>query len=83
MDSDGCTFYLLFILTSNALLQLSKFVRADPAKNDKIVSRIPIKRWALPEEQAAAAIWLASSASDYVCGEIVAVDGGWLQNSGF
>jgi gluconate 5-dehydrogenase len=42
------------------------------------MSRIPSKRWGRPEELVGAAVFLASSASDYVSGQIIYVDGGML-----
>ena len=42
-----------------------------------ISSRIPAGRWGEPEELAGVAVFLASSASDYVTGSVIAVDGGY------
>ncbi len=42
--------------------------------------RIPMNRTGLPEDLAGAAVFLASPASDYMTGQIVYVDGGWLVN---
>jgi 2-deoxy-D-gluconate 3-dehydrogenase len=53
-------------------------LRADPVRNQSILDRIPAGRWADPEDLGGAAVFLASSASDYVNGHILAVDGGWL-----
>jgi 2-deoxy-D-gluconate 3-dehydrogenase len=53
-------------------------LRADVARNRDIVARIPAGRWGQPPELAGAAVFLASSASDYVHGAILPVDGGWL-----
>lgn len=53
-------------------------LRADPARSAEIVSRIPAGRWGTPADIAGAAVFLASPASDYVCGHVLAVDGGWL-----
>lgn len=53
-------------------------LRADAARSDAILSRIPANRWGTPEDLQGAAIFLASPASDYVNGHILAVDGGWL-----
>jgi 2-deoxy-D-gluconate 3-dehydrogenase len=53
-------------------------LRADPVRNQAILDRIPAARWATPEDLGGAAVFLASSASDYVNGHILAVDGGWL-----
>jgi len=50
----------------------------DPIRNKEIESRIPAARWGEPEDLIGAAIFLSSSASNYVNGHILAVDGGWL-----
>ena len=53
-------------------------LRADPARSAEILSRIPAGRWGEPDDIAGAAVFLASPASDYVSGHVLAVDGGWL-----
>ena len=53
-------------------------LRADDKRNQEILARIPAGRWGLPEDLAGALVFLASSASDYVHGVILPVDGGWL-----
>ena len=53
-------------------------LRDDPARAGEILDRIPAGRWADPEDIAGAVVFLASPASDYVCGVILPVDGGWL-----
>jgi 2-deoxy-D-gluconate 3-dehydrogenase len=53
-------------------------LRADPDRNDAILARIPAGRWGSAQDVAGAAVFLASSASDYVHGTVLAVDGGWL-----
>lgn len=53
-------------------------LRADETRNRQILERIPAARWGRPSDLAGAAVFLASSASDYVHGAIVPVDGGWL-----
>ena len=50
----------------------------DPARSRQILERIPTGRWGKPEDIAGAAVFLASSASDYINGIILPVDGGWL-----
>jgi 2-deoxy-D-gluconate 3-dehydrogenase len=51
---------------------------ADPVRNPAILARIPAGRWGAPEDVAGAAVFLASTASDYVNGSIITVDGGWM-----
>lgn len=53
-------------------------LRQDETRNREILSRIPAGRWGVPEDLAGAAVFLASSASDYVHGICLPVDGGWL-----
>ncbi|URW76988.1 2-dehydro-3-deoxy-D-gluconate 5-dehydrogenase KduD [Sphingomonas donggukensis] len=53
-------------------------LQADAARNKGIVDRIPAGRWGDPGDLGGAAVFLASRASDYVQGHILAVDGGWL-----
>jgi 2-dehydro-3-deoxy-D-gluconate 5-dehydrogenase len=53
-------------------------LRNDPVRSRQILERIPAARWGEPEDIAGAAIFLCSSASDYVHGHVLAVDGGWL-----
>jgi 2-deoxy-D-gluconate 3-dehydrogenase len=55
-------------------------LRSNSARSEQIMSRIPAGRWGEPDDLAGAIIYLASSASDYVNGHILAVDGGWLGN---
>lgn len=53
-------------------------LRKDEERSSDILARIPAGRWGTPEDLAGAAVFLASSASDYVNGFTLAVDGGWL-----
>jgi 2-deoxy-D-gluconate 3-dehydrogenase len=57
---------------------ISEVLRADPKRNGEIVSSIPAQRWGKPEELRGTAIYLASSASDYVNGHVLVVDGGYM-----
>ncbi|APU16247.1 MULTISPECIES: 2-dehydro-3-deoxy-D-gluconate 5-dehydrogenase KduD [Actinoalloteichus] len=53
-------------------------LRADPQRHDAILARIPAGRWGEGADLAGAVVFLASAASDYVTGQVLAVDGGWL-----
>lgn len=53
-------------------------LQADESRNRQIMERIPAGRWGSPADLGGAAVFLASGASDYVQGHILAVDGGWL-----
>lgn len=53
-------------------------LRNDAVRYQAILERIPAGRWGKPEDFAGSAVFLASSASDYVHGEILTVDGGWM-----
>jgi 2-deoxy-D-gluconate 3-dehydrogenase len=52
--------------------------RDDPVRTAQIDARIPAGRWADPADLGGAVVFLSSSASDYVHGIILPVDGGWL-----
>ncbi len=56
----------------------TKALRADPVRMRELLSRIPMGRFAEPDEIAGAAAFLASPAAGYVTGAIISVDGGWL-----
>jgi 2-deoxy-D-gluconate 3-dehydrogenase len=51
---------------------------ADQARSQQIMTRIPAGRWGKPEDMIGAAVYLASTASDYVNGSTLVVDGGWM-----
>lgn len=53
-------------------------LREDAERNQEILDRIPAARWGKPEDLQGAAVFLASSAADYINGYTLAVDGGWL-----
>jgi 2-deoxy-D-gluconate 3-dehydrogenase len=53
-------------------------LRADTSRNTAILARIPAGRWGEPEDMSGAVVFLASAASDYVSGEVLTVDGGWM-----
>lgn len=53
-------------------------LRADQARQQAILERIPAGRWGTPADLQGPFVFLASSASDYLNGAIIPVDGGWL-----
>lgn len=53
-------------------------LQADEVRNRQIMERIPAGRWGQPSDLAGAVVFLASDASNYVQGHVLAVDGGWL-----
>ncbi len=71
-------------IQSNAILPgwfTTELTAAIPEKQQEryqlISSRIPAGRWGEPDELAGVAVFLASKASDYVTGSVIAVDGGY------
>lgn len=62
-----------YIATDN-----TQALQDDPIRSRSIVERIPVGRWGTPRDIAGATVFLASSASDYVTGITLPVDGGWL-----
>jgi 2-deoxy-D-gluconate 3-dehydrogenase len=57
---------------------LTAGLESHPDRGPKINMRIPMKRWGQPEDLKGAVVFLASKASEYVTGQTVYVDGGWL-----
>jgi 2-deoxy-D-gluconate 3-dehydrogenase len=53
-------------------------LRNDPDRSRAILDRIPAGRWGTPADIAGATVFLASAASDFVTGETLVVDGGWM-----
>jgi 2-deoxy-D-gluconate 3-dehydrogenase len=53
-------------------------LQANETRNRQILERIPAGRWGEPGDLGGAAVFLASRASDYIHGHVLAVDGGWL-----
>ncbi|MFV0606147.1 MAG: SDR family oxidoreductase [Niabella sp.] len=62
-----------YIATDN-----TQALRDDADRSASILARIPAGRWGTPQDFAGPAIFLASEASNYVNGEILVVDGGWM-----
>ncbi|MET0645933.1 MAG: 2-dehydro-3-deoxy-D-gluconate 5-dehydrogenase KduD [Pyrinomonadaceae bacterium] len=53
-------------------------LQADETRNRQILERIPAGRWGEPKDLAGAAVFLSASASDYINGHVLVVDGGWM-----
>ena len=62
-----------YIATDN-----TQALQDDPERSASILDRIPAGRWGRGEDLAGASVFLCSSASDYVDGVTLPVDGGWL-----
>jgi len=57
---------------------LTATLQADKDFNRWVLSETPLGRWGQPEDIIGTAVFLASSASDFITGQIIYVDGGWL-----
>jgi NAD(P)-dependent dehydrogenase (short-subunit alcohol dehydrogenase family) len=57
--------------------ELNTQIRNDPERFNFINERTPMGRWGNPVELEGVIIFLASSASDFITGQIIYIDGGW------
>jgi len=48
-----------------------------PGLNERVLGRTPAGRWGVPADLAGIAVFLASSASDFITGAAIPVDGGY------
>ena len=53
-------------------------LRNDPVRSEQILARIPQGRWGEPEDMKGACVFLCSDAANYINGETLTVDGGWM-----
>ena len=53
-------------------------VESDEALYESKLARIPAGRWAVPDDYKGAVVFLASKASDFMHGAVIAIDGGWF-----
>lgn len=56
----------------------TKALWTDKVRYRELTERIPMGRWGNPDDLAGTAVFLASEASDYITGQTIWVDGGWL-----
>jgi 2-deoxy-D-gluconate 3-dehydrogenase len=57
---------------------MTKALRENTERYQAISDRIPLGRWAEPEDLAGLAVFLASEASAYITGQVLFIDGGYL-----
>ncbi|MEZ5845372.1 MAG: SDR family oxidoreductase [Geminicoccaceae bacterium] len=60
------------------LTEMNEALTSNPEFDAWVKSRTPTGRWGRPDELVGTAIYLASRASDYVCGQLIFVDGGMI-----
>jgi 2-deoxy-D-gluconate 3-dehydrogenase len=58
--------------------ELTSALREDGDRYEALLARMPSGRWGTPADLAGAVVYLASDASEYVSGNVIAVDGGYL-----
>ena len=61
---------------AGAATQMTEVIRTDERFKEKYLDRIPMGRWAEPDEIAPVFVFFASDASAYVTGQVLAVNGG-------
>jgi 3-oxoacyl-[acyl-carrier protein] reductase len=63
-------------ISPGAATPMTETIRTDERFKEKYLDRIPLGRWAEPEEIAPVFVFFASDASAYVTGQVLAADGG-------
>ncbi|MBT8393907.1 MAG: SDR family oxidoreductase, partial [Bacteroidia bacterium] len=58
--------------------QLNTALMKDKKRTDEVMTRVPMKRWGNGEDLKGLTVFLSSSASNYITGCIIPVDGGYL-----
>lgn len=60
--------------------EMTEPLYTNPEFDEWVKSKTPLDRWGTPEDLVGAAVFLASQASDFVTGQTIYIDGGWLAN---
>jgi 3-oxoacyl-[acyl-carrier protein] reductase len=63
-------------IAPGAATPMTEKIRTDPRFKDRYLERIPMGRWADPDEIAPVFVFFASDASAFVTGQVLAADGG-------
>ena len=58
--------------------EMTEALQKSTERAPAILARIPAGRWGTPEDMKGLAVFLASDAAEYLQGQVIAVDGGWL-----
>lgn len=58
--------------------EMNTALMQDVTRSRQIMERIPASRWGLPDDFKGSIVFLASGASDYIHGQLLTVDGGWM-----
>ena len=58
--------------------EMNEALLADPVRLAQLSARIPAGRWGTPADIGNVVVFLASPAAQYVHGQVLAVDGGWM-----
>jgi len=56
---------------------MTEFAQQSPVFTEKVIARVPARRWGKPEDFGGIAVYLASDASSYHCGDLFVIDGGY------
>lgn len=63
------------------LTEMTEHLAKDSEFDEWVIKSTPLGRWGRPKDLVGVAIFLASPASDFITGQIIYVDGGWLANA--